>query len=105
MFLDENVRNTIGKLINIRKQYPALQSGEFKIVHLESEILAFLRWDNSDRFLVVINIDSEERSVSLTLNDVNRLDDLLNEGEFFHPVGQQVNLNLYSSWGRILKIS
>ena len=102
--LDRNVQNTISKLINIRKKYTALQSGDFHTIHLESDVFGFLRRDHSDKFLIIVNIDSKERTLSLELNDVSRLEDLLNEGESFHLVDQQVHLKLYPSWGRILKL-
>jgi cyclomaltodextrinase len=53
--------------VALRKNHPALRSGEYKRIHAEGDVMAFSRILNKDAITVVFNVSNEERSVEIPL--------------------------------------
>ncbi|WP_082418207.1 maltose alpha-D-glucosyltransferase [Flaviflexus massiliensis] len=55
-------------MLEIRKQYPVLGSGAFEILPTNNEaVLAFLRYDESDAILCIMNMANTPRATTITL--------------------------------------
>jgi glycosidase len=70
----------VRKIINIRKNHPALRFGDFLTLYADENIYAFIRSDMNERILVVINKSLEEQKLSIKLPEVyyiNSISDLL----------------------------
>ena len=82
------------RLIAIRKQFPALRSGEFQPLHAQGQALVFLRRLDDQALIVALNNDNQELvldfSVKGQIGDGTRWKDLLGgepaqvEGGFLH---------------------
>ncbi|HSG26831.1 MAG TPA: alpha-glucosidase C-terminal domain-containing protein, partial [Candidatus Krumholzibacterium sp.] len=55
------------KIIGIRHEYSALRTGDFRTVLAEGKIYAYVREDDDDRIVVVLNNDAGARDVVLHL--------------------------------------
>lgn len=63
---DDDLFSYYQKLIQIRKEIKALQGGEFKAVYLsEFGIYGFLRYDHSQRVLIIFNHGVHEQQIEL----------------------------------------
>jgi glycosidase len=68
--LSEYEKNTlaeVSKIVNIRKEHPALRYGDFYSIQADENIYAYLRSDFNERILVVLNKSNEEQKVQLSL--------------------------------------
>jgi cyclomaltodextrinase / maltogenic alpha-amylase / neopullulanase len=65
------LRNIYRDLIKLRKQYPALYSGDVTWLQNSAagEVVSFLRKDEKDEFLVLINLASDRATGSVELSD------------------------------------
>ncbi len=52
---DSDLRKYYQDLIAVRKQHPALRSGDFVTLYAEGDVLAYLRRTEEERFVIVIN--------------------------------------------------
>jgi len=55
------------KMISLRHEYPALRTGLFTTVFAEGKIYAYLRQDQNNRILIVINNESSARTISIDM--------------------------------------
>jgi len=55
------------RCIRMRKEHPALQDGEFKVLLAENDVLVYLRSKGEEKLLVVINRSNETRHVDIDL--------------------------------------
>jgi glycosidase len=56
------------KMIGLRHEYTALRTGQFTSVFTKGKLFAYLRQDQNNRILIVINNERSARSLSLDLN-------------------------------------
>lgn len=80
------------KAIGIRRAYPALRTGSFETVLTEGKVYAYLREDDSDRIVVVLNNDELGRTVRLPLGGFGfaqaaAFTDVLNAGVYTAEAG------------------
>jgi glycosidase len=70
------LRNIYHDLIKLRKQYPALYGGNVAWVQntASEQVVSFLRKDEKDQFLVLINLTSEHASGSVDPSDADGFD-------------------------------
>ncbi|MEO8233481.1 MAG: alpha-amylase family glycosyl hydrolase [Ignavibacteriota bacterium] len=86
--LNENEKQTfedVSKLIHIRKEHSALRYGDFLTLQSDENIYAYLRSDMSERILTIVNKNSNQQKVELTLPGiykVSRAHDLVSGKEF-----------------------
>jgi cyclomaltodextrinase / maltogenic alpha-amylase / neopullulanase len=86
--LNDNERQTfndVSKLIHIRKEHSALRYGDFLTLQADENIYAYLRSDMNERILVVVNKNSNQQKVELTLPGmykVNKAKDIVSGNEF-----------------------
>jgi neopullulanase len=53
------------RCISMRKAYPALRDGGFKVLYAQNEVLAYLRNNDEEKLLVVLNRSDETRHVDI----------------------------------------
>ncbi|MDA3846710.1 MAG: glycoside hydrolase family 13 protein [Vallitaleaceae bacterium] len=58
------------ELIRIRKQYSALKTGSIKFLHAEHNIIAYGRWDDDNRLIVVLNNSDKVKEVKLPVWEI-----------------------------------
>ncbi len=95
------------KLIHIRNQEPALQTGEIATVLVDdaNDVYAFKRFDPRDTVVVVLNNSDETRSVALAAAELDAkktFRDLISE-KTFAAVNDSVRLDLAPKTAVILK--
>ena len=56
------------EIIRIRRTYPALRTGTFKTISAEGRVYAYLRGDDANRIVVVINNEEQPQSIELYLD-------------------------------------
>jgi cyclomaltodextrinase len=88
------------KLINIRTQHPALLHGNCRTVLTDDKrgLMAFERWEGSERILVALNNSNHSQDVALK-SDGTRWVDLMTGAEHGEVI------HLAPQWGAILKPS
>ena len=59
------------KAIGIRRQYPVLSSGRFETVLASGMVYAFLRENDDQRIVVVLNNDEVENTVQINVNELD----------------------------------
>lgn len=87
----------IKQLAQIRHQYPALRSGDYKTLQVSEPALVFERRLGKQSIVVAVNQSKEPVKLELKLS--GPWQDLLNPGERFESLN---GLKLYPHWGRIL---
>lgn len=86
--LNENEKQTledVSKLIHIRKEHPALRYGDYLTLQADENIYAYLRSDMHERILTIVNKNSNQQKIVLTIPEmykVNKVKDLVNGKEF-----------------------
>lgn len=60
----------VRKLVNIRKQHPALRYGDFLTLQSDENIYAYLRSDMNERVLTILNKSKDAQKVILTIPSV-----------------------------------
>ena len=103
--LQPELPGVIQRLSALRKQSPAILSGNYKEVLVSANQLAFLRQSGDDNVLVVLN--SADQAAEVHLERLpwqgGRLQDLLNPGETFQIVDGHLSVTIPPTWGRILR--
>ncbi|MBD3178689.1 MAG: hypothetical protein GF417_03305, partial [Candidatus Latescibacteria bacterium] len=94
------------RVISIRHDHPALRTGSFTTLLTEGKLYAFLREQDDDRVVVVINNESGAQEIELPLgesgfSDGSRLTDNLNGG-IYSIEGGKLILELDGMSGAIL---
>jgi glycosidase len=64
---EKNTLNSVKKIINIRKNHPALSYGDFYTLRADSSIYSYLRSDFNERILIVINKSSNKKHFEISL--------------------------------------
>jgi glycosidase len=85
---EKKMLDDVRKIINIRKNHPALRYGDFLTLQADANIYAFIRSDMNERILVVLNKADKEVPVQLAIPQqykIKTAEDLLN--------GQTVSMN------------
>lgn len=59
------------ELIRIHRQYPALRTGSFCLLHCEHGILSFGRFDREDQFFAAINNNEEYKRVEFSVESLD----------------------------------
>ncbi|MBK7629269.1 MAG: alpha-glucosidase C-terminal domain-containing protein [Ignavibacteriales bacterium] len=78
--LEKQTFEDVSKLIHIRKEHSALRYGDFLTLQADKDIYAYLRSDMNERILTIINKNSNQQKVELTLPvmyKVNKAKDLV----------------------------
>jgi cyclomaltodextrinase / maltogenic alpha-amylase / neopullulanase len=60
------------KLISLRHQYPALQTGDYQIIHADEHFYIFSRTLGENTLIVAVNIDTVKDRVEFTLKNYDR---------------------------------
>ncbi len=98
--------NFISTLSRIRKVSPALQYGNYQQLYLDHEQFAYLRQAETDQVIVAVNAAEEPAKIHLKLppnSNGQRFIDLLNPGTGFVAQGEEILLDLYPCWARLLR--
>ncbi len=74
---DKDMLGFYQRCIWMRKEHPALQDGDFKVLLAENDVLTYLRSKGDQRLLVVINRSEETRRVDIDLQGLIPDDSLL----------------------------
>jgi cyclomaltodextrinase len=98
--------NLIARLAAIRQGSPALQTGEYRQLHVSYEQFAFTRQNAAERIVVVVNAASTPARLELSLPfPAEKAVDLLNPGAVFSVSNGKLLLDpLPPAWARILKM-
>lgn len=106
---NQSVLDLYKKLISIRKQYPALQTGSFKtlLVNDTTKGYAFGRWDANNRILVILNNDSVSHTYTVSARELSALNgsgflDKLNGGSYTVDSAGNVTVTVQGHYGAIL---
>lgn len=94
--LSRNIR----KLIQLRHQLPALQSGHYLTLHSSPELLVFERTLSEQRLLIAVNRTRRQQSCDFS-PWLQTGHDLLNQ----QPVTSQQPVQIFPSWGRIIQVN
>lgn len=94
------------KLLSIRHQYEALRTGRFETVLTDGRVYSYLREDDKNRIVVVLNNEGSAREIELAVGDFRfsdgtRFTDALSGGSYTVKAGL-VSLNLEGLSGAIL---
>jgi glycosidase len=58
------------RCISMRKAYPALRDGDFKVLYAQDQVLGYLRSKGEEKLLVVINRSRETRHIDVDVSGV-----------------------------------
>jgi glycosidase len=75
----------VSKLIHIRKENSALRYGDFLTLQADENIYAYLRSDMNERVLIIVNKNSNQQKIKLTLPgiyNVTKAKNLIDGNEF-----------------------
>jgi len=98
-----DLRNYYKKLISIRKQYPCLRTGTFKTLLTEGKIYSYLRNDENNSIIVVINNETTPQNITISIGLSDRnVTDLLS-GKNFSIKDGKLEIELGGMSGAILK--
>lgn len=62
---DQDFLEFIKQCIYIRKGNPALMTGKFQVLHQADDIIVYSRWDDKNEVLMVFNVNTHEKSVTI----------------------------------------
>ncbi len=65
--LEEQQLTNITNLIFIRKNHSALRQGDYKIIQVSKDVMAYTRGDFKERLIIVLNKSNEDQIISLDL--------------------------------------
>ncbi|MEW6194407.1 MAG: alpha-amylase family glycosyl hydrolase [Bacteroidota bacterium] len=77
---ERKMLDDVGKIVNARKNHPALRYGDFYTLLANENIYAFIRSDMNERILVVLNKNTNDQMIELSLPGVykaNSVEDLI----------------------------
>ncbi len=63
----------VRRIINVRKNHPALRYGDFLTLEADENIFAYIRSDMNERILVVLNKNENEQKVKLQLPNIYKI--------------------------------
>ncbi len=96
---------TIQRLARLRREHSALRSGDYRQVHVSARQLAFLRQNQEEQLLVVIN--AEEQTATLSLNVPTSREgsawDILNHQAVEMRNGR-LELQVPACWGQVIAL-
>jgi len=95
----DDLRNTISKIWNIRKNEDALKRGQYRQLYVSSKQFAFERFFENQQIIVVFNSDFVSAKIDAGKLGNGIYSDLLNGGEF----NLSEKMEIPSCWLRILK--
>ena len=96
----------VSKLIHIRKENSALRYGDFLTLQADENIYAYLRSDMNERVLIIVNKNSNQQKVELSLPGMYKIikaKDLVN-GKEFEVRDNKIVLDVDASKYLILKL-
>jgi cyclomaltodextrinase len=98
--------DTIRRLAALRQQHPALRCGDYRQLHVSADLLAFVRQNNEECLLVVINASEQKAELSLNIPAAaqGKPYDILNHQAVTGQYGQ-LALRVPARWGQIISIS
>lgn len=106
---NHDLLSTFKRLIEIRRQYPALRRGELQTLYAEGDIFAFARRTDGETVIVAVNAGRQAHSVTLSLADSvglpegSRLCNLLSGDDAWYEIaGGVAGLTLGPREGMIL---
>jgi len=67
---NKDILETHKTLIKMRKEHSALRTGSIKFLHGEHNVIAYGRWDENDRIVVVINNSDKIKNVKLPVWEI-----------------------------------
>jgi len=85
---EKKMLKDVRRIINVRKNHPALRYGDFLTLEADENIFAYIRSDMNERILVLLNKNENEQKVELQLPDfykINFVSDTIN--------GEKININ------------
>jgi glycosidase len=99
-----NLTQAIHRLSALRQQSTALRRGDYRQIHVESEVVVFCRQTDEDWALVAINASAKEASLSLRIpsSPNYRLVDVLNGGVEIRREFEQIHLVIPPHWGQVI---
>lgn len=62
---EQQMLNDVSKIVNVRRNHPALRYGDFLTIHADENIFAYIRSDMNERILVVLNKSDEQKRIEL----------------------------------------
>jgi cyclomaltodextrinase / maltogenic alpha-amylase / neopullulanase len=98
---------TIARLAHIRRNSPALCTGDYHQILVNHQQFVFSRQNSQDWVIVAINASNREEPIELRIQarDGAQLIDLLNKGDHFEVKNGKVLLKpVWPNWARILSI-
>lgn len=96
--------DVIRKLGEVRRGSPALRHGDFKILSVEHQHLAFMRQTSGDTIMIAVNSAAQGIDLALpTPSNRQAFTDLLSPGEVFHGCDGKIGVPIPPYWGRILQ--
>lgn len=107
--LSNDEKNTLGevsKIINIRKDHPALRYGDFFTIQADNNVFAYLRSDFNERILVLLNKSNQGQEVKLdipAIYEFEKLVDLSNDEKII--ITDEENIKLKPKSWKIYKLS
>lgn len=99
-------------LISIRKDNPAIQSGELKFIsNDQDQVLSFLRWNNNQRILVILNLEQNTIATNINFSEIivpkhiKSIYEILTDVHLPMPVNStELSINLKEFEIKILKL-
>jgi hypothetical protein len=68
---DKTQRDTGNRLFGLRKEYPLLIRGDYKLLeNSEPDVICLARFDENETLIGVININSDKKKIILSLSDI-----------------------------------
>lgn len=107
----ENIFRELSRLVQIRRDTPALTHGAFSVVQTSQNLLSYVRLHPNQTALVVLSNSIDEQAVSLPLSrygirDGTTFVDHLNQDDSFTVRNGRLHIDVvWPSWGRVLVTS
>ncbi len=67
---EKKMLDDVRKIVNVRKNHPALRYGDFYTLFADENIYAFIRSDFNERILVILNKNKNEQIIDLALPQI-----------------------------------
>ncbi|MFP4407783.1 MAG: alpha-amylase family glycosyl hydrolase [Spirochaetaceae bacterium] len=100
---DDTLFSLISRLAALRKEYHALQSGDYREILVDHRQLAFLRECETDQVVVAVNASEEEAALELPMTESEGVFvDLLNGTGERHVADGTLRCTVLPHWGTLL---
>jgi len=101
---DKTVLNYHKKLIALRHQYPALRTGEYKVLYGDEVVYVFARILGTEEIIIAVNIDTQPAKAVIDGNELKTMPDkmLYGDGKIAWGEANQLTINLPARSGLIL---